>query len=345
MSDSPGWDAIDAALAKIYGDQEPSHYGTIIKWRLGGNDPLDGMSAYKRNDHWHYVSYGLTELYEKESDDPDASGYGFELTFRLKCTPGEAPPVWPMSLMQNLARYVFQTGNVFAAGHHVNANGPIAAEEITKLTAILFTEDPELKTIATPHGDVAFLQMVGITGDELEAVQAWNSSKLATMLASANPLWLTDLERSSILDDPAAAQHVNEGIEKDGSSMGELYTSTVEWSRDGGALHLTLDALGIKGLKRQLRGRLLHDRPLFLTGASEDPQHCVVLQTGDAVGFGTSDAGLLTITVPREQVEAMATQLEPKRGDYTWPGIPGLRVTVIAVDVKNPDGSVSETVG
>jgi suppressor of fused-like protein len=41
------------------------------------------------------------------------SGYGFELTLRLKKQPGEtAPPAWPAELLQQLARYVFQTGLV-----------------------------------------------------------------------------------------------------------------------------------------------------------------------------------------------------------------------------------------
>lgn len=40
------------------------------------------------------------------------SGFGFELTFRLKRELGEtAPPTWPAELMQGLARYVFQSGN------------------------------------------------------------------------------------------------------------------------------------------------------------------------------------------------------------------------------------------
>src|ERR1700679_2089959 len=81
-----GWDAIDAALVKIYGDAEPLHYASAIKWMLGGPDPLDGVSVYKRerpSPHWHFVSYGLTELYVKESDDTEVSGFGFELTFRL----------------------------------------------------------------------------------------------------------------------------------------------------------------------------------------------------------------------------------------------------------------------
>ncbi|KAG1606612.1 hypothetical protein G6F45_013943 [Rhizopus arrhizus] len=33
--------------------------------------------------HWHYITYGFSELYAKESSDADASGYGSELTFRL----------------------------------------------------------------------------------------------------------------------------------------------------------------------------------------------------------------------------------------------------------------------
>ena len=50
MSDEPstaGWDAIDRALERIYGKQEPVHYGTVLPYNLGGPDPLDGVSIYK----------------------------------------------------------------------------------------------------------------------------------------------------------------------------------------------------------------------------------------------------------------------------------------------------------
>ena len=70
----------------VYGEQEPKHYGTIIKYSLGGPDPIDGVSVYEHAGppaHWHYVSYGLSELYRKESDDLELSGWGIELTFRL----------------------------------------------------------------------------------------------------------------------------------------------------------------------------------------------------------------------------------------------------------------------
>lgn len=28
--------------------------------------------------HWHYVTYGYSELYEKECEDPAVSGYGLK---------------------------------------------------------------------------------------------------------------------------------------------------------------------------------------------------------------------------------------------------------------------------
>lgn len=80
-----GWDAITEACERIYPEQKaPKHYGTIISWQLGGNDPLDGISIYEGEDYWHFVTYGLSELYEKESENKEISGYGMEFTFKLK---------------------------------------------------------------------------------------------------------------------------------------------------------------------------------------------------------------------------------------------------------------------
>ena len=63
-----GWDAITATFEEIYpGQTEPKHYAALIKWRFGGNDPLDGISIYDGGDYWHFVTYGLSEIYEKET--------------------------------------------------------------------------------------------------------------------------------------------------------------------------------------------------------------------------------------------------------------------------------------
>lgn len=72
-----GWDAITAEFSRIYpGQDNPKHYGTLIKWMFGGNGPLDGISIYDGGDYWHFVSYGLSELYDKECEDKEVSGYG-----------------------------------------------------------------------------------------------------------------------------------------------------------------------------------------------------------------------------------------------------------------------------
>ncbi len=83
---APGWDAIDAALEPLYRGRPPKHYGSLVPYRLGGPDPIHGISAWFNaapSPHWHFVTYGFTELWGKESEDAEVSGFGFELTFRL----------------------------------------------------------------------------------------------------------------------------------------------------------------------------------------------------------------------------------------------------------------------
>lgn len=91
----------------------------------------------------------------------------------------------------------------------MNINGPIAAERPdTAIRSIAFVEDPELGTIETVHGRVRFLQVVGLTMDEYEAVQLWNTTALLETLAPAMPLFVTDVGRTTLLGDPARAARV-----------------------------------------------------------------------------------------------------------------------------------------
>ena len=124
---SGGWDAIEQAMSKLYGDQEPKHYGTLIPYMLGGPDPLDGISAYKAEQpfpHWHIVTFGFSELYDKESDDAELSGYGFELTFRLaRVETEEEPPAW--ALNNALFTRPFGRRSLPGAGRHARYAGHI----------------------------------------------------------------------------------------------------------------------------------------------------------------------------------------------------------------------------
>lgn len=222
---APGWQAIDKALQQVYGEQEPNHYGSIKPYLLGGPDPLDGISVYKSDlapAHWHFISYGMSELYTKESDNPELSGFGIEFTFRLgRAATEEKPPTWVLNFLQNLARYVFQTGNVFNVGHRMDIKGPIALEHETEIRAIAFTQDPQLGAIETPHGYLKFVQIVGITLDELKIMQQWTTADLLAILSADNPLLVTDLARKSLLNEPGKAALIREKMkEKDQRKKG-----------------------------------------------------------------------------------------------------------------------------
>jgi suppressor of fused-like protein len=352
---APGWEAIDGALRPLYGEQQPKHYGTVIKWSEGGPDPLDGISAYRRDGgapHWHFVSYGLTELYAKESDDREVSGYGFEFTFRLACRPDDdTPPIWAMNLLQNLARYVFQTGNVFGPGHHIHLNGPIALGQTTDICAAVFAADPELADTSSPHGSLSFLQLIGITEDELEAVQAWNADSFTELLAATtSPLMVTDLARRSILLDPEVARAVADATERDGSSLAELLVSTVRWERsddpDDEHTRLVIDALGVSGLIKQLRGRTLHRRPLLVIGKGGAPENIVSFRPADSAAIGVSDpSGILAVWLPPDAAREMSDGLRPQRGIYRWDAVPHLEVEVVPTSIADRDGNVVRVVG
>ncbi len=203
--DAVGWMSIDQELEKLYPGQEPQHYGTVVKYMIGGNDPLDGLSIYessKHTDYFHIVSYGLSELYyNEESAGGEFSKWGFELTFRVKKVNGEGPSdqAWAMNMMQNLARYVFNSKRWFEEYHALDARGPIRIGYDTDITALAFVTDPELGTIDTPHGQVQFLQIVGLTTDEFKSLTVNKGDKtveeVITHLKANDPLLITDLGR------------------------------------------------------------------------------------------------------------------------------------------------------
>lgn len=191
MDDAPGWDAIEAAVAQIAPAQEPLHWGTNT---LPGQDGIYGLSAYRVDDHWLLITFGLTELFSKESDDPEISGFGFELTLRLPAVEDQ-PPAWSLRLLKQLGSYVFDSGRVYSNGHRMDPGGPITGTPDTRLTALAFTDDPQLPAIDTPHGSARFLTVVGITADELARMKATSTAEVLAELAATSPRLITDPSR------------------------------------------------------------------------------------------------------------------------------------------------------
>jgi hypothetical protein len=200
---APGWAAIDAALERLYGDAVPLHVAPEIPSYLGGQDPLDGISIYARDTpvpHWHLISYGMTELYEKTSDNKEESGWGFEFTLRAIRRPDALqPPAWAVMLVQQLATYVYGTGRWFEPGHTMRPGGLTLGDQPTELHALAFTVDSELGVIATPFGRVTFLQIAALTEAEYEAAREGNGQAVLDALAEKVPLHVIDPARGTLL--------------------------------------------------------------------------------------------------------------------------------------------------
>ena len=171
-----GWDAITEACERIYPEQKaPKHYGTIISWQLGGNDPLDGISIYEGEDYWHFVTYGLSELYEKESENKEISGYGMEFTFKLKkdqYEDTEAEIKGICGILQMIARLTFTKGEIFNPYEYLYTGQTegIDTKMRSNITGFITIPDPQLQGINTPNGKVSFVELIGVTNHELLAI-------------------------------------------------------------------------------------------------------------------------------------------------------------------------------
>ncbi len=341
---APGWSAIDAALAPIYHGREPLHYAPPLPLVAGGNDPLDGISVYTRTDppHFHFVSYGFTELYEKQSDDPEVSGFGFELTFRLaRAADEDTPPPWALNLLQNLARYVFKSGNTFSAGHKMNLNGPIALGHDTAIAAIAFTTDPELGVIESPFGIAEIVQIVGITFDEYELAIRWDTAAMLEVLAQRSPLFVTDLGRTSMLEDAELAAVIAGRERAEGSSQTMTFAGSMRWELDGDALHVTVGAAHVLDLPRMVRGRIAHGREFAFAGSGTQ----LVMRPATAARAVDEGERIALEIDPALAAELEARLVEQKVGTHRFDALPGFVVEVEPTLIRDQAGRVAKVVG
>ena len=342
---SPGWDAIDAALEPMYGEVDPMHWGTVVPYGHGGDDPIHGISCYPRTEptpHWHFITYGFTDLFHKETEDPEESGFGFELTFRLaRAASDEQPPPWALNFLQNLGRYVFSTGNRFAVGHKMGLNGPIALGNETKITAICFADDPELGEISSEFGKAQFVQIVGITDEEYRLIQEWSTHGLVDILRKRLPLLVTDLARTSVLDDPEIAAEAELRVTAEGSSEDLTFAGELTFHVDDGRVRIELGALYAAVLPRAMRGRIRHGRPYTLRGRDAT----LHLRPGSQVGYSIEDDALV-LEVTQGLAREMEAQLrEALASTYDFEAWPALEIVVTPSFIRAQDGTAAEIKG
>ncbi len=339
-----GWQAIDDALLHLHGATQPFHYAPEVQAVLGGSDPLDGISIYRSSSfggHWHYVTFGFSELYDKDTDDLEVSGYGFELTFRLRATAGEeTPPDWPINLLQNLARYVFSSGNVFEAAHYMDLHSPIMAGSDSDIRAIAFAHDPQLpRQLETPNGRLQFLQVVGVTLDELSTIKRWNAETFLQLAAERLPGLVTDLERRSLLEAPSFAAAVERGVQQDGSSTAFLFPSVLSWEETK-ELTVTLGANAISDVMSVLPARVPFGRELMI--ATRESQLMFVAR--DTAAWSVIEGNLVIALAPAD-AQDLARELAPKAGRYRIGALPDVVFLVEKSPIRDREGNIVDWIG
>lgn len=200
---SSGWDAIDKLCDEVYKEQKnPKHYGTLISYQFVGKDPLQGISVYDGESYWHFITYGLSELYEKESPVKEVSGYGMEFTFKLKKDNYENEEneiKCICGILQSIARITFTTGEIFNAYEYLYTGQTegIDYNRKSKLTGFITVEDDKFHSINTPNGKVNFVEFIGVTDSELTALQNKQLTVKELLLKLSSDI--TDYQRDSII--------------------------------------------------------------------------------------------------------------------------------------------------
>lgn len=318
----PGRKGIERAIDELYKKAKD--------WRFaapsGGSarPPIAEFEVYRSTEepaHWHYVTYGLSELGEKESDDPEVSGWGIELTMRVKAGDEEQPPAWPMHVLNRLAEYVWESGNPFAANHVMRVNGLPVKDTNSKISSVAFVADPELGTIETSNGKLLFLQAYGITTDEEDLVARWDVEKFLAEIGSGNRRWVTELERESHIKDPVLGPKFEEAAKRDGSQRAVELITTLEIELsvgEKGACDIVwaVDPADREILARALRYRLAYTRELQLI--SSKPALEIVFSPADSFTLKCDDKAL-RVGVPAYEANTLADKIAALNGELAIP--------------------------
>ena len=199
-----GWLAIENEFERIYpGQTEPKHYAPFIKFEFGGRDPLDGISVYDGGDCWHFVSFGLSALAEPDIEsDEGVSGYGMEFTLRLKkqdFADEELELENICGIFQQVAAVTFETNELFLPYEYLSSGqtAGVDAGHESGITGFITVPDVKAQPITTPFGALEFVEFVGVTKAELDAVQ--NKQMTVEELYGKLGSDLTDYRRESVI--------------------------------------------------------------------------------------------------------------------------------------------------
>lgn len=207
--EAPGWDAIDRWVGgKLPSTSAPHQFTSRTPYELDKPSPLPAITVWPTREPpgWLYVTYGLSELFEKSSNDPHVSGFGFELTLRIPRGDEDTPPRWPLRLLHALGHHVLTHGKGFDSGHTMNLGGPIVppgadGPRECALVGFACVPDPLLGKIETVNGSLLFLRLFGLAADELDVLTQLELAPLVGCVGELDGHVVTDVGRGSWVED------------------------------------------------------------------------------------------------------------------------------------------------
>ena len=132
----------------------------------------------------YIVTYGMTVLYaDEEAFGSEWNGWGYEMTMKLTGDDDESN-MSAINLLAFLARDTYTRESFIEPFQTIKFSGrPLFQDSGSAITDILIVPDTEVPGVDTVHGRTDFLQLIGITRKELEAIR--QDSNLVETLINA----------------------------------------------------------------------------------------------------------------------------------------------------------------
>jgi hypothetical protein len=181
-----GWAFIEALFAELYPGQTPKHATLQIARQRDlrlGRASVEGTDVYDSGHVWHYVTLGLTDLYDQSDASFGPNGIRCELSMRVAKRDCAEPPLWPVAFLGKIASHLSQ-GSVLA---HAVAfrTGPIAgAPADSRFEGVAALPDPAIKPRPGPFGKVGVILLVGLAGRELDEIAQGGAADLIAQIAA-----------------------------------------------------------------------------------------------------------------------------------------------------------------
>ena len=182
----PGWAFVESVFADLYPGQTPRHAALPIapsRELLRGRAAVEGTHVYDAGRAWHYVTLGLTDLYDQSDASIGPNAIRCELSMRVGKRDSTEPPLWPVAFLGKIASHVRQ-GAVLSQAVAFRTGAIAGAPSDAALEGVVALRDPEIEPRPGPFGKVGVILLVGVTGRELDQMKNGGAAKLVADIAA-----------------------------------------------------------------------------------------------------------------------------------------------------------------